>query len=187
MRVEVFGPEAVIPPGIIFPQQTHSCNIQEIVTGMEDLTDCDGIWCSRDSKLQLGIKTADCAPIAFWDDHKYGIIHAGWRGLVGGIIENMLEIFDTPEAQIFVGPILPQFEIQRDFCYDALYEKFGDLFFTLTDSQAPILFDFKLALKSILPNAKFDPRITSKEPTLASWRRDQDTRRNMMVMQFRDD
>lgn len=186
MRVEILAPNESIPAEVIFPQQTHSCNIREVITGEEDLSDCDGIWCDRSASFTLGVKTADCAPIALWDGQRYGIVHAGWRGLVGGIIETMLEVFEEPE--IVVGPILPQFEIQRDFCYDAIYEKFGDQYFLplpggarggIMKESEGVIFDFQSALQSLIPTAKFDLRITAQEPHLASWRRDQDTRRNV--------
>jgi len=34
----------------------------------------------------------------------------------------MLQKFDNPE--IFVAPFLKSFEIQKDFCYDLIYDKF---------------------------------------------------------------
>jgi copper oxidase (laccase) domain-containing protein len=40
----------------------------------------------------LGILTADCAPILFYDPINMivGACHAGWRGALTGIIENTL-------------------------------------------------------------------------------------------------
>ena len=109
MQVTTFGFEDPCPDRIVFPCQTHSSKVTEIVTGLEDLSECDGVWTRRDSKnleiqnFALGIKTADCAPIAFWDEEKYGIIHCGWRGLVGGIVEEALEIFNPPRSPFRKG------------------------------------------------------------------------------------
>jgi len=78
--------------GVILPVQTHSNNIVEIKTGNEDLQNCDGVFTFNKNDFSLGIQTADCAAICFYDNKKYGIIHAGWRGLVNGIIEKCLNI-----------------------------------------------------------------------------------------------
>ena len=198
MNIKIFSPADRIPSDVILSNQTHGTNIVEIVTGEEDLSDCDGVW-TRDPRFKLGIRTADCAPIAFWDGERFGIVHAGWRGLVGGICENMLEVFGVC-VNVFVGPILPRFEIQRDFCYEAIERKFGGRYFYVgannplalrafplekggQASVETIMFDFEGALREVLPMAVFDGRSTFDIPELASWRRDRDGRRNVMVVE----
>lgn len=188
-NIKTFGPDEVTPEGIILPVQTHGSNIMEIVAGDEGLSDCDGIWTQRNStpsnssspggEMRLGVKTADCAPICFWEDGRYGVMHTGWRGLCNGIIPKMMTNFENP--QIWVGPILPTFEIKKDFCYELLYEQFGDPFFIKIDSDKYI-FDFKGALQSLFPMAEFDSRSTFETPNLASWRRDQNDARNITVI-----
>lgn len=68
----------------------------------------------------------------------------------------MLQKFDNPE--IFVAPFLKSFEIQKDFCYDLIYDKFWDNFFCkdvamlhLYKKENKIIFNFEEALESILP------------------------------------
>lgn len=47
----------------------------------------DGATTDR-AGLALSIITADCAPIALWTDSgAIGVVHAGWRGLVAGVVE----------------------------------------------------------------------------------------------------
>ena len=140
---------------VIVPNQTHSNNIIEIKTWKEDLTDCDGIFTSRENNFKLAIKTADCSAIVFYDENNYGIIHAGWRWAVNWIIEKMLKNFDNPE--IFVAPFYKKFEIQKDFCYDEIFEKYWEKFFETHPQPLPckegsrkIIFNFENALKSIL-------------------------------------
>ena len=224
MRIQTLSPVNKIPLETILSNQTHGTNIVEIITGKEDLSNCDGMW-TRDLKFKLGIRTADCAPICFWDGERFGILHVGWRGLVGGICEKMLKLFEPNvgtlhcnvqkniHAQpihtglnIFVGPILPRFEIQRDFCYEAIEGRFGKRFFNVdtqnlsvrpsSDSiqeygvdislqkkkQNRILFNFEVAIRSVLPMAEFDGRNTFMDSELASWRRDGDERRNVTVI-----
>ena len=171
-----------ISSDIILPQQVHGTKIVEILTGGEDLSQCDGIW-TRDFSKILGIKTADCAPIAFWEDDRFGILHAGWRGLCDGIIEKMLENFKNPN--VFVGPLLPKFQIQKDFCYEKILEKFGEEFLIGIEEEEIIIFDFKSALYQTIQgaaNVEFDERSTFNDLDLASWRRDRDERRNVTVI-----
>lgn len=62
--------------------------------------------------IGLGVVTADCVPVVLYDKvhHAVVIIHAGWRGLVQGVItealEHMKRSFATDPAVVkaFVGP-----------------------------------------------------------------------------------
>ena len=178
-RIKTFSPNEMLPSRVILPQQTHGNRVVEIVTGEEDLSDCDGIW-TRDPQFILGVKTADCAPIVFQDSEKYGVFHAGWRGLCNGILEEALNIFDD-RAEIWIGPLLPDFEIQKDFCYEAISGQFGEAFLA-TRIDEKYDFDFQSALNSILPQAQFDPRITLTDPALTSWRQNQTNERNITIV-----
>ena len=181
---KTFGLREVMPKDILMPEQVHGNKIVEIVDRNEDLSGVDGIYArfteNDDERLLLGIKTADCAPIVFWDDDKYGVVHVGWRGLVNGMVENMLELIDVNDAEIWVGPLLPVFEIQKDDCYEMIEQKFGSIFFEKKDER--IYFQFQEALASLLPTAEFDGRSTFEDKTFASWRRDQDDRRNVTIV-----
>ncbi len=48
---------------------------------------------TKRSGIALGILTADCAPVLFADDDAgvIGAAHAGWRGLLAGVIEATLQ------------------------------------------------------------------------------------------------
>lgn len=183
---KTFTPLEPLPKEIILPVQSHSPNIVKIETGLELVTNTDGLW-TESKDFLLGVKTADCAPICLWDDEKFGIVHAGWRGTVNGAIENLLQIFTnesgpckvrTQGLNVWIGPILPRFEIQKNACYQQIHHKFGDRFFSEVfskvdlGSRSTLIFEFKQCLQFMLPQAKFDPRSTLEDPTLASWRRD---------------
>ena len=176
---------------VIIPNQTHSNNIIEIITWKEDLTDCDGIFTSRKNNFKLWIRTADCSAIVFYDEKNYWVIHAGWRGWVNWIIEKMLEKFENPE--IFVAPFLKSFEIQKDFCYDLIYEKFWDKYFEeesrdvaslhLYSKENKIIFNFGKTLKSILWEwAVFDKRDTLEDSDFFSYRRNKTKKRNYTII-----
>lgn len=78
--------------------------------------------------IALGILTADCTPILF-ADKKSGVIgaaHAGWKGAIGGVIENTIEAMEKMGAScgnisVSIGPTIAQksYEVGPEF-----YEKF---------------------------------------------------------------
>lgn len=55
---------------------------------------------TADPDVVLGIKTADCAPIAIASPHGVAAIHSGWPGVVAGVISNAVaalrELGDGP-------------------------------------------------------------------------------------------
>lgn len=71
--------------------------------------------------LLIGVNTADCAPILLCDkDSKYiGVIHAGWRGSNGKIIENTvakMKSLGCNNIVAAIGPCLQKqyFEVKED-------------------------------------------------------------------------
>jgi len=178
-----------LPEKIIFPQQTHSINIVKISNGQENLKDCDGIW-TENLDLKLGIKTADCAAVSFFEGSKIGIVHAGWRGLVGGIIEQMLENFPGKfPRKIMVAPLLNEFEIQRDDCWEKINNRFGEKYFRYEKGR--IIFLFQKALESVLPpETKFSREKTfynlssekQGKSDFYSWRGEKTSKRNITII-----
>lgn len=67
---------------------------------------------TRSSKHVLAIMTADCLPILLCDKQgtEIAAIHAGWRGLVNGIITNTLEKMLSPSNDLiaWIGPAICQ-------------------------------------------------------------------------------
>lgn len=181
LKTVFLPPDSPLPPGIILPEQTHSAKIQEILTGQEDLSQTDGIW-TQNPDLVLGIKTADCASIAWENENQWGLLHVGWRGFCQDIIEKMNARFkNSPPPHVHVFPFLHVFEIQKDFCYEALSKKCGHSFFQETSDK--IFFDFYSALRFFLPpQTTFDPRSTDKDIRFASWRRNRTPQRNFTLM-----
>lgn len=74
--------------------------------------------------LALGILTADCVPVLM-ADARAGVIaavHAGWRGALGGVIENALAVMEKLGAkraaiQAAIGPCIWQdsYEVDLEF------------------------------------------------------------------------
>jgi len=59
--------------------------------------------------VPIAVRVADCAPIALEADGVVGVVHAGWRGLVAGVIPATIEVMrDLGAADIraVLGPCI---------------------------------------------------------------------------------
>ena len=94
--------------------QTHSANVAVIDAARlsrESITADAAV--TRDPQTTLGILTADCAPVLLADAEAkvIGAAHAGWRGALGGIVENTIAAMarlgaDTDRIVAAVGPCI---------------------------------------------------------------------------------
>jgi len=72
------------------------------------------------SGVVLGILTADCAPVLFDGGHVIGAAHAGWKGAIGGVLENTVKMMRGNGAKTIravIGPCIgPQsYEVSPGF------------------------------------------------------------------------
>tara|TARA_B100000963_G_scaffold322629_1_gene306817 strand:+ start:916 stop:1629 length:714 start_codon:yes stop_codon:yes gene_type:complete len=119
---------------LIIPDQYHS-NKCLIATASNPYPKCDALVTS-DNSLILGITTADCLPIIFYDQRNkiIGIAHAGWRGLVKGVIQNTVKKMISLGAQknsikSIIGPCIRvrSYEVNREFVkkFKTQYQRFA--------------------------------------------------------------
>ncbi len=182
MKTKIYPKLEDVPRDVILPGQVHGDKVVEIISGNEDISNCDA-FLTKNPNFSLGMRTADCAAVCFSDGETIGIAHVGWRGLCLPLIENMLKNFDSNKLTVFVGPFNHSFEIKRDFCFDEIQAKFGDKFFS--QNGAKITFLFKDAIMSMLPkNAELDIRNTFEDKNLPSFRRDSTKERLVTVVSF---
>ena len=71
------------------------------------LQEADACW-SDEADLACVIMTADCLPVVMTDGHRVAAAHAGWRGLVDGVLETTLACFTSPadQIQVWLGPAI---------------------------------------------------------------------------------
>ncbi|MDE5750596.1 MAG: peptidoglycan editing factor PgeF [Duncaniella sp.] len=76
---------------LVLPRQTHSAEVAVTDGTPMNLHGVDGLITSR-PRLLIGVSTADCVPVVLADPvgRRIAVVHAGWRGAVGGIVENAL-------------------------------------------------------------------------------------------------
>jgi hypothetical protein len=78
---------------------------------------CDAL-CTTTPGLALAVSGADCLPILFTTESAVAAAHAGWRGLVAGVVEATLERLRASTStalervQAHLGPCI------RDCCYE---------------------------------------------------------------------
>jgi polyphenol oxidase len=89
---------------VAFGHQVHGVAIKEWDAPHDGgpLDDVDGHATSM-AGLGLLVLVADCLPVALIGDGRAAMLHCGWRGLAGGIVERALESFGSPPAAA-IGP-----------------------------------------------------------------------------------
>ena len=97
-----------LPSDPVWLNQTHS-SICLNATGLKSIKEADASF-TFESGIVCGILTADCLPVfvSKKDGSMVWIAHAGWRGLVSGVIENLIDEFDCMSEDIVVhlGPAI---------------------------------------------------------------------------------
>ncbi|MEQ8227422.1 MAG: peptidoglycan editing factor PgeF [Rhodospirillales bacterium] len=115
--------------------QVHSPDVwvADAPRARPDLVKADALV-SREPKMGLGILTADCAPVLFADPDAgvVGAAHAGWRGAMGGVLENTVAKMESEGARranihAALGPCIRQisYEVGQDM-KNAFAERHAD-------------------------------------------------------------
>lgn len=108
--------EAKMPSAPIWLNQTHSEVVAQVSEPTTQVLDADGVFTSS-SEVVCSAMTADCLPVLLTNTQgtQVAAVHAGWRGLANGIVENALELF-SGEVMAWLGPAIgPQaFEVGED-------------------------------------------------------------------------
>ena len=110
---------------IQYMDQVHGNKLEIILSHSSlPIDETDSLFSST-SNLALGVLTADCLPIALSkkDGSEFAMLHAGWKGLLSGVIESTLTSFtkDCSDVSAWIGPSISQknYEVGND-----LYESF---------------------------------------------------------------
>ena len=121
--LKVFTKFGDIP--IQYMNQVHGNNLEIIFSHSSlPIDETDSLFSST-SNIALGVLTADCLPIALSknDGSEFAMLHAGWKGLLSGVIESTLTSFTKgcSDVSAWIGPSISQknYEVGND-----LYESF---------------------------------------------------------------
>lgn len=123
-RRRVASALGAVPAVVINPWQVHSPDVVTIDRLFEgERPKADGIV-TKTPGLAIGVVTADCGPILFLDEVAgvIGAAHAGWKGALGGVLENTvgaMEALGAHRANIkaVLGPSIsqPNYEVGPEF------------------------------------------------------------------------
>ena len=140
----------------------------------------------------LGVLTADCLPIALSknDGSEFAMLHAGWKGLLSGVIESTLTSFtkSCSDVSAWIGPSISQknYEVGND-----LYESFidkddGSESNFIEKGNDKWLFSLHGEAKRILGkydiNVDVSSECTFESESLFSYRRDQTENRILSII-----
>jgi len=108
---------------IVFMNQVHSINIEQVDGSKNLIEKIDGIFTDK-KEVFLAVNTADCLPIFIYSLNPkiVGIIHGGWRCLTSGILQNFFKKLDEQfnldydQVKVVIGPGIQRchFEIKKD-------------------------------------------------------------------------
>jgi YfiH family protein len=97
---------ACLPAEPAWVKQVHGTVVIDAARATPD-TEADGAV-TRSPGTVCAVMTADCLPVLLSDreGRRAGIAHAGWRGLAGGVVENVVHAMGVPPQDLiaYVGP-----------------------------------------------------------------------------------
>ena len=137
--------------------QTHSSKVTIINNTNKHIQriSSDALITSQ-KNIAISVLTADCVPILVYDEVNQIIasVHAGWRGAVGGIIENTLneiaKISRNSKINVAIGPCIGKdnYEVGQDFHAKFILEsKKNENFFLITEKNK-FFFDLRKYVNS---------------------------------------
>jgi len=107
-----------LPSDPVWINQTHS-SICVDASSIKKIVDADASYSSKVGVV-CAIMTADCLPVfvSKKNGSMVGIAHAGWRGIVSGVIENLVSSFnsDGEDLVVHLGPAISKnyFEVGEE-------------------------------------------------------------------------
>ncbi len=123
---------------------------------------------SEVKNIGIGILSADCAPILFYDHKKkiIGCAHSGWKGALNGIIKNTVKKFNELNSNnndliAVVGPCIDKknYKVKEDFFNKFISQESNNkIFFEKIDNE-----EFLFDLRSFINNKILESGIKNIE------------------------
>ena len=122
---------------------------------------------TRTPGVPIAVRVADCAPIALLGSGVVGVVHAGWRGIVAGVIPAALDAMGSLGAEnvrAVLGPCIHAecYEFGADEL-DAIAAQLGDDVRGTTSWGTPAL-DVVAAVRTFLPDVEDESVCTACSP-----------------------
>ena len=130
----LLGPRGAAAPPVLELGQPHSPHLADLTAaeapadppvaeGSWKLKGVDGAHARAAWGPVIAIKTADCVPVLAVDPERgrYAALHAGWRGIAGGILPNLLRAWaeggsSLEAVRLVLGPAIQRccYEVGED-------------------------------------------------------------------------
>ncbi len=90
---------------LVWLEQTHSTQVHQVNSNAEFIPANADALITPEAGVACMIMTADCLPIVLSnaDGTEVACIHAGWRGLLNGVIENTIHAMQSPAIYSWLG------------------------------------------------------------------------------------
>ncbi len=177
---------------LVFIGATHSSNVVNVKSEYPIIHKDTDALVTRETNLGLVIMSADCAPIVLVDPtaHVVGVVHAGWQGMLIGVVENSIEGMldlgaETHNMKAIIGPTISakNFSATKER-YEEVKSKEPSAAVVLSNGEYAV--DIRKGVKNQLANYQIkttDLNICTFENTdVFSFRRDPVTGRNATVV-----
>jgi len=176
---------------IQYMDQIHGKNLGFISShSSKPIANTDALF-SSSTNLALAVFSADCLPIALCktDGSEFAIIHAGWKGLVSGVVETSISSFtNSSNLCAWIGPSISKqnYEVGKDL-YDAFMakDKNSILNFSKRDSYK-FLFNLQGEAERILKKYKINVQTsdicTYNSSSLYSYRKEETENRIVTII-----
>ncbi|MEZ8040141.1 peptidoglycan editing factor PgeF [Vibrio sp. 1F263] len=113
--------QSKMPTVPVWLNQTHSTDVVTVLEPVVNVLDADGAFTTAKGVV-CSAMTADCLPVILTDTKgtQVAAVHAGWRGLAGGILENAVAKFSNLDSEnqiiAWLGPAIGKgaFEVGND-------------------------------------------------------------------------
>ncbi|MBN8544014.1 MAG: peptidoglycan editing factor PgeF [Alphaproteobacteria bacterium] len=157
--------------------QIHSAEVVNVIESRAAITrpQADAMVTNRRG-VMLGILTADCTPVLFYDAKArvIGAAHAGWKGAHGGVLENTILAMkklgaSTADMRVMIGPCIQQksYEIGPEF-YERFAPELQKRYFIPAAREEHFMFDLPAYVRSRLIAAGVTTIENNGQDTLTS-------------------
>ncbi len=167
------------PRGVAFGRQIHGAGVL-VVTTPGGHGEADALVTTTPG-VAVGVATADCVPLVIEGAGFAAVVHAGWRGIVAGVVEATLDRISSlglTAERAAIGPAI------GPCCYEVgpeVAERFPG--HTGATTRGRVSVDLPGAVAATLGSLVTwrSDRCTFTDPGLNSYRRDRTDRRQVSV------